>query len=58
MTAGMAWGVVVSKGPEYLGSLIAARLDRGFGREVFGVPGHLTQPSTFGPDQRIKQGAK
>jgi DNA processing protein len=54
----MAWGVVVSKGPEYLGSLIAARLDRGFGREVFGVPGHLTQPSTFGPDQRIKQGAK
>jgi len=25
---------------------------------VFGVPGHVTQPSSFGPNQLIKQGAK
>ena len=29
-----------------------------FGREVFGVPGHATQPASFAPHQLIKQGAK
>ena len=29
-----------------------------FGREVFGVPGNLTQPVSFAPNQLIKQGAK
>lgn len=28
------------------------------GREVFGVPGNATQPTSFGPNQLMKQGAK
>ena len=56
--AGMALGVVVVEGAQYSGSLITARLAMEFGREVFGVPGNATQPSSFGPNQLIKQGAK
>lgn len=56
--AGMALGVVVVEGAQYSGSLITARLGMEFGREVFGVPGNVTQPSSFGPNQLIKQGAK
>jgi DNA processing protein len=56
--AGMALGVVVVEGAQYSGSLITARLAMEFGREVFGVPGYVTQPSSFGPNQLIKQGAK
>jgi len=29
-----------------------------FGREVFGVPGNVTQPVSFAPNQLIKQGAQ
>ena len=29
-----------------------------FGREVFGVPGNVTQPVSFAPNQLIRQGAK
>jgi DNA processing protein len=51
-------GVVVVEGAQYSGPLITARLVMAFGREVLGVPGNASQPSSFGPNQLIKQGAK
>jgi DNA processing protein len=56
--AGMSLGVVCVEGAQYSGSLITSRLGMEFGREVFGVPGNVTQPMSFGPNQLIKQGAK
>jgi DNA processing protein len=56
--AGMSLGVVVVEGAQYSGSLITARLGMEFGREVYGVPGNVTQPLSFGPNQLIRQGAK
>ena len=56
--AGMSLGVVVVEGAQYSGSLITARLAMEFGREVYGVPGNATQPTSFGPNQLIKQGTK
>src|SRR6267378_969412 len=58
IVAGMPLGVVVVEGAQYGGSLITARLAMEFGREVFGVPGNVTQPVSFAPNQLIKQGAK
>jgi DNA processing protein len=56
--AGIGLGVLVVEGAQYSGSLITARLAMEFGREVYGVPGNATQPSSFGPNHLIKQGAK
>jgi len=58
IVAGMPLGVIVVEGAQYSGSLITARLAMEFGREVFGVPGNVTQPVSFAPNQLIKQGAK
>lgn len=38
--------------------MITARLATEFAREVFGVPGNVTQEVSFAPNQLIKQGAK
>jgi DNA processing protein len=58
IVAGMSLGTIVVEGEQYSGSLITARLAMEFGREVYGVPGNATQPSSFAPNQLIKQGAK
>jgi DNA processing protein len=58
MVAGMALGVIVVQGAQYSGSLITSRLAMEFGREVYGVPGNVTEPASFAPNQLIKQGAK
>jgi len=50
LIAGMARGVVVVEGAQYSGSLITARLAMESSREVFAVPGNVTQPS---PSARI-----
>jgi DNA processing protein len=56
--AGMPLGVLIIEGKQYSGSLITARLAMEFGREVFGVPGNVTQETSFAPNLLIKQGAK
>jgi DNA processing protein len=58
IVAGLPLGVLVVEGAQYSGSLITARLAMEFSREVFGVPGNVTQPVSFAPNQLIKQGAK
>jgi len=58
IVAGMALGAVIVQGAQYSGSLITARLAMEFGREVFGVPGNVTEGASFAPNQIIKQGAK
>ena len=57
IVAGMPLGIIIVEGAQYSGSLITARLTMEFGREVFGVPGNVTQPVSFAPNQLIKQGA-
>lgn len=54
--AGMPLEVVIVEGKQYSGSLITARLAMEFGREVFGVPGNVTQEVSFASSQLIKQG--
>ena len=54
----MPIGVIIVEGKRYCGSLITVRLAMEFGREVFGVPGNVTQDVSFAPSLLIKQGAK
>ena len=58
IVAGMPVGVIVIEGAEFSGSLITARLAMEFGREVFGVPGNVTQAVSYAPNMLIKLGAK
>lgn len=58
IVAGMTLGTVVVQGAQYSGSLITSRLAMEFGREVFGVPGNVTEGASFAPNQLVKQGAK
>lgn len=58
IVAGMPLGVIVIEGAEFSGSLITARLAMEFGREVFGVPGNVTQTVSYAPNMLIKLGAK
>lgn len=55
---GVTLGVLIVEGKQYSGSVITARLAMRFGREVFDVPGNVTQEVSLAPNRLIKQGAK
>jgi DNA processing protein len=56
--AGLSWGAVVVEGSRYSGSLITGRLAMEYNRQVYGLPGNITNPRSHAPNTLIKQGAK
>jgi len=58
LLSGMSLGVLVIEAAEYSGTRITARLAMEQNRDIYAVPGNVTNKNAWGPNTLIKQGAK